>query len=59
MGTGSRRDLQAALAGSLQFSGALTAAVLVGGMSAALARSTTLCITTLPIQVTSEGAVRS
>jgi hypothetical protein len=58
MGTGSRRDLRAALAGSLQFSGALTAAVLVvGGIPAASGRSTMPSITTDPIQVirTSEG----
>jgi hypothetical protein len=49
-----------ALAGSLQFSGALTAAVL-GGISAASARCAMPSITTISIQViqTSEGAVRS
>ena len=57
MGTGSRRGLRAVLAESLQFSGALTAAVLVGGIPAASARSTMPSITTIPIQVirTSEG----
>ena len=58
MGTGSRRGLRAVLARLLQFSGALTAAVLVvGGIPAASARSTTPSITTIPIQVirTSEG----
>lgn len=58
MGTGSRRGLQAVLVGSRQFSGALTAAVLVvDGIPAASARSTMPSITTIPIPVirTSEG----
>ena len=57
MGTGSRRGLRAVLVGSLQFSGALTAAEFVGSIPAASARSTMPSITTIPIPVirTSEG----